>query len=240
MNIRTGVARPVASSTQRKTPASPTRSPEGGPRSRADSDRSAPAKPAYQARAKSGSSMVPRTVGRTIGKNSPRPAFKAGVKTVLQGTRPVEGSKAMDFLSGRNPVMEALRSGRPISKIYISAGDHQGSLREIIALAKEKEIPVQTTEQAKLEAMSLGVRAQGVVAMVSPVAYSSVEDMVALAVTKNEHPCLLLLDQLKDPQNLGAVLRTVDAAGAHGVLIPQRRSCQLSAAVAKASEGESE
>jgi 23S rRNA (guanosine2251-2'-O)-methyltransferase len=149
----------------------------------------------------------------------------------------VEGSKAMDFLSGRNPVMEALRSGRPISKIYISAGDHQGSLREIIALAKEKEIPVQTTEQAKLEAMSLGVRAQGVVAMVSPVAYSSVEDMVALAVTKNEHPCLLLLDQLKDPQNLGAVLRTVDAAGAHGVLIPQRRSCQLSAAVAKASAG---
>lgn len=151
--------------------------------------------------------------------------------------KPVETVRDTDFLSGRNPVLEALRSGRPISKIYISAGEHQGSIREIIALAKEKEIPVQTTEAAKLEAMSLGVRNQGVVAMVSPVPYSSVDEMVALAESRNEKPCLILLDQLKDPQNLGAVLRTVDAAGAHGVLIPQRRSCQLSAAVAKASAG---
>ena len=143
----------------------------------------------------------------------------------------------MDFLSGRNPVMEALRSGRPISKIFIAAGDHQGSIREIIALAKDKGIPVQTAEAVKMEAMSLGVKNQGVVAMVSPVAYSSVDEMVALAESRNEKPCLILLDQLKDPQNLGAVLRTVDAAGAHGVLIPQRRSCQLSAAVAKASAG---
>ena len=79
----------------------------------------------------------------------------------------------MDFLSGRNPVMEALRSGRPISKIFIAAGDHQGSIREIIALAKDKGIPVQTAEAVKMEAMSLGVKNQGVVAMVSPVAYSS-------------------------------------------------------------------
>ena len=143
----------------------------------------------------------------------------------------------MDFLSGRNPVMEALRSGRPISKIFIASGDHQGSIREIIALAKDKGIPVQTAEAVKMEAMSLGVKNQGVVAMVSPVAYSSVDEMVALAESRNEKPCLILLDQLKDPQNLGAVLRTVDAAGAHGVLIPQRRSCQLSAAVAKASAG---
>ena len=151
--------------------------------------------------------------------------------------RPVEAPKEMDFLSGRNPVMEALRSGRPISKLFITAGEHQGSIREIIALAKEKGIPVQTAEAVKMEAMSLGVRNQGVVAMVSPVAYSSIEDMMALAEARNEKPCLVLLDQLKDPQNLGAVLRTVDAAGAHGVLIPQRRSCQLSAAVAKASAG---
>lgn len=238
MSNRTGAARPTASSTQRKAPAGPTRPPESAPRSRTVSDRPASAKPAYPAGGvKAGPQSAPRAVGRTITKNSPRPAFKAGVKAPIQAARPAEAVKSMDFLSGRNPVMEALRSGRPISKIYISAGEHQGSLREIIALAKEKGIPVQTTELAKLEAMSLGVRAQGVVAMVSPVAYSSVEDMVALAETKNEHPCLLLLDQLKDPQNLGAVLRTVDAAGAHGVLIPQRRSCQLSAAVAKASAG---
>lgn len=170
----------------------------------------------------------PKTFSR-----GPRVISKAGI----QADRPVEALKPTDFLSGRNPVMEALRSGRPISKIYISAGEHQGSLREIIALAKESGIPVQTTETAKLEAMSLGVRAQGVVAMVSPVPYASVEEMILIAENKNESPCLVLLDQLKDPQNLGAVLRTVDAAGAHGVLIPQRRSCQLSAVVAKASAG---
>lgn len=162
-----------------------------------------------------------------------KPAYQSSAKPVRQ----VEGPKEMDFLSGRNPVMEALRSGRPISKLFISSGEHQGSIREIIALAKEKGIPVQTAEPVKMEAMSLGVRNQGVVAMVSPVAYSSVDEMLAIAAAREEKPCLVLLDQLKDPQNLGAVLRTVDAAGAHGVLIPQRRSCQLSASVAKASAG---
>lgn len=185
---------------------------------------------------KTGNKPVGARYGQEPAKTAPpgrKTAYPAGARPV----KTVEAVRDTDFLSGRNPVLEALRSGRPISKIYISAGEHQGSIREIIALAKEKEIPVQTTEAAKLEAMSLGVRNQGVVAMVSPVPYSSVDEMVALAESRNEKPCLILLDQLKDPQNLGAVLRTVDAAGAHGVLIPQRRSCQLSAAVAKASAG---
>ena len=154
-----------------------------------------------------------------------------------KSAKPLEVARETDFLSGRNPVMEALRSGRPISKLYVAAGDHQGSIREIIALAKEKGIPLQMAEPTRLDAMSLGIRNQGVVAMVSPVAYASVDEIVAVAAERNEKPCIVLLDQLKDPQNLGAVLRTVDAAGAHGVLIPQRRSCQLSAAVAKASAG---
>ena len=182
---------------------------------------------------------VRRKVGNerpAVGK-APVAAKKSSYQSGAKSLRPVEAPKEMDFLSGRNPVMEALRSGRPISKIFIAAGEHQGSIREIIALAKDKGIPVQTAESQKMEAMSLGVRNQGVVAMVSPVAYSSVDEMVALAESRDEKPCLILLDQLKDPQNLGAVLRTVDAAGAHGVLIPQRRSCQLSAAVAKASAG---
>lgn len=155
----------------------------------------------------------------------------------VRSIKSAEPVKETDFLSGRNPVMEALKSGRPISKLYAAAGEHQGSIREIIALAKEKNIPVQIAEQARLDAMSLGIRNQGVVAMVSPVPYASMDEIIAVASAKNEKPCIVLLDQLKDPQNLGAVLRTVDAAGAHGVLIPQRRSCQLSAAVAKASAG---
>ena len=180
-----------------------------------------------------------RKVGndRPVAGKAPAAAKKSSYQSGAKSLRPVEAPKEMDFLSGRNPVMEALRSGRPISKIFIAAGEHQGSIREIIALAKDKGIPVQTAEPQKMEAMSLGVRNQGVIAMVSPVAYSSVDEMVALAESRDEKPCLILLDQLKDPQNLGAVLRTVDAAGAHGVLIPQRRSCQLSAAVAKASAG---
>lgn len=191
-----------------------------------------------QERTASGKPTRSRTgSSRPIAGKAPAPATRPPYQSNAKPKRPVEGPKEMDFLSGRNPVMEALRSGRPISKLFISTGDHQGSIREIIALAKEKGIPVQTAEAVKMEAMSLGVSNQGVVAMVSPVAYSSVDDMVAFAESRNEKPCLVLLDQLKDPQNLGAVLRTVDAAGAHGVLIPQRRSCQLSAAVAKASAG---
>ena len=204
------------------------------------------AKPAYKGRSaesprSSGPSRAggkPFEKGERVAKPVARPmGAKPGFVSRTKSPAAAPAIKEMDFLSGRNPVMEALRSGRPISKIFISAGDHQGSIREIIALAKEKGIPVQTTEAAKLEAMSLGIRAQGVVAMVSPVAYASIEDMVAQAESRDEKPCLVLLDQLKDPQNLGAVLRTVDAAGAPGVLIPQRRSCQLSAAVAKASAG---
>lgn len=191
-------------------------------------ERSSSGKPV---RGRTGSAPRPVT-GKTAAAPG-KPPYLSSAKPA----RPAEAPKEMDFLAGRNPVMEALRSGRPISKLFISSGEHQGSIREIIALAKEKGIPVQTAEPVKMEAMSLGVRNQGVVAMVSPVAYSSVEEMIALAEARNEKPCLVLLDQLKDPQNLGAVLRTVDAAGAHGVLIPQRRSCQLSAAVAKASAG---
>jgi 23S rRNA (guanosine2251-2'-O)-methyltransferase len=142
-----------------------------------------------------------------------------------------------DFLAGRNPVMEALRSGRPISKIFILAGERQGSVREIIGLAKDKGVLVQETEQGKLDLMSSGIRHQGVVALVSPVPYSSVEDILLFAQSKGERPCIILLDGLKDPQNLGNLIRSAEVAGAHGVLIPQRRNVQLSGAVAKASAG---
>ena len=151
-------------------------------------------------------------------------------------TKDAEGSRS-DFLAGRNPVMEALRSGRPISKIFILAGERQGSVREIIGLAKDKGILVQETEQGKLDLMSSGIRHQGVVALVSPVPYSSVEDILLYAQSKGERPCIVLLDGLKDPQNLGNLIRSAEVAGAHGVLIPQRRNVQLSGAVAKAAAG---
>ena len=183
----------------------------------------------------SGFGAIPRT--RKLSGATQKPTTRATLASRDKVAKTAEPVRETDFLSGRNPVMEALRSGRPISKLYVVAGDHQGSIREIVALAKEKGIPVQIAEQARLDAMSLGIKNQGVVAMVSPVAYASVEEIIAIGAEKAEKSCIILLDQLKDPQNLGAVLRTADAAGAHGVLIPQRRSCQLSASVAKASAG---
>lgn len=242
MSTRGKTARPAGSPVRKaSSPEFQTDRPRSGPSRPIDQ-----AKPTYKGNsaAPSRSSGPTRAAGKPFvrGERGAKPAVRptgvaSGFSPKVKSPAAVPALKETDFLAGRNPVMEALRSGRPISKIFISAGEHQGSIREIIAFAKEKGIPVQTTETAKLEAMSLGVRTQGVVAMVSPVAYSSVEEMLALAEAREEKPCLVLLDQLKDPQNLGAVLRTVDAAGAHGVLIPQRRSCQLSAAVAKASAG---
>ena len=232
MSTRTDKTRPATGPTKRNSSSS-TEKPRTSAPTRAGSGKPAAGKPSF------GKPERNRPVsGRPA--TGKLPAVKQERSFGPGGARPVrtaEVPRETDFLSGRNPVMEALRSGRPISKMYIAAGEHQGSIREIIAMAKEKGIPVQIAEGARLDAMSLGVRNQGVVAMVSPVAYSSIDEIIALADSRDEKPCLILLDQLKDPQNLGAVLRTADAAGAHGILIPQRRSCQLSAAVAKASAG---
>jgi 23S rRNA (guanosine2251-2'-O)-methyltransferase len=142
-----------------------------------------------------------------------------------------------DFVAGRNSVLEALKGERSINKILVAKGERHGSVREIIGLAKGQGLIVQEVEQAKLDAMTEGVRHQGVVAMVAPVAYVEIEDILAKARSLNEPPFIVLLDELEDPHNVGAILRTADAAGVHGVLIPKRRSCPLSATVAKTSAG---
>lgn len=142
-----------------------------------------------------------------------------------------------EFIAGRNSVLEALKGGRTINKILVAKGERHGSLREIIGLARSVGLVVQEVEQAKLDGIAEGVRHQGVVAMVAPVAYAEVEDILARARSLGEPPFIVLLDELEDPHNLGAILRTADATGVHGVLIPKRRSCPLSATVAKTSAG---
>lgn len=142
-----------------------------------------------------------------------------------------------DWNFGRNSVMEALKSGRSINKIFIAKGQRQGSVNEIIALAKTRGIICQEVEERKLAELAKGIRHQGVAASIAPVPYAEVEDLLARAEAAAEAPFLILLDELEDPHNLGAILRTADAAGAHGVLIPKRRSCPLSATVAKTSAG---
>lgn len=142
-----------------------------------------------------------------------------------------------DVLIGRNAVIEALRSERGINKILLAEGDRAGSVKEILSLARERGIVVQSVNRSKLEALAGGMRHQGVLAYVSPVAYAELEDILKRAAEKEEPPFLLLLDELEDPHNLGALLRTADAAGVHGVLIPKRRSVPLNATVAKTSAG---
>jgi 23S rRNA (guanosine2251-2'-O)-methyltransferase len=142
-----------------------------------------------------------------------------------------------ELIVGRNSVREALKSGRPINKILLARGERHGSILEIVAMARECGLLVQEVEMAKLAGLAGGVRHQGVVAFTSPVAYVEVETILAAAYRKNEPPLLVLLDELEDPHNVGAILRTADATGVHGVLLPQRRSCPLSAAVAKTSAG---
>ena len=143
----------------------------------------------------------------------------------------------MGDIFGRNTVMEALKSNRTINKIWLAKGEQKGSVREIVALAKEKRITVQIVERSKLDKMFPHENHQGVAASVASADYVAWQDIVDAARQKGEDPLLVILDELEDPHNLGAILRSVEAVGAHGVIIPKRRAVPLTDGVAKASAG---
>lgn len=140
-----------------------------------------------------------------------------------------------EVVVGRNPVCEALRAGRPINKIYIAQGLKSTTVAEIMGLAKERQIPLQKVDNYFLERMAPGSVHQGIIAQAAPYAYAELEDILAKA--KNVDPMLVLLDEVTDPHNLGAIIRSADAAGAHGVVIPRRRSAAVTQTVVKASAG---
>ena len=160
------------------------------------------------------------------------------VKRLARDKKPVDAPElSEDLVAGRNAVMEVLKGSRSVNRLLAANGSSEGSMREIIALAKEKGINIQFYDRSKLDAMASGIRHQGVLAQVPPVQYAELEDILQIARDRNEPPFIVLLDELEDPHNLGAILRTADAAGVHGVLIPKHRSCPLSATVAKTSAG---
>ena len=142
-----------------------------------------------------------------------------------------------EIVAGRNAVFEALSSKRPVNKIFIKMGLQGGSLGKILATAQDAAIPVEYVQAEKLDRMAPGIRHQGIVALASPIAFSSLETVLERAASRKEMPFLLLLDELQDPQNVGALIRSADAAGVHGVLLPRRRSCPLNMVVAKISAG---
>lgn len=141
-----------------------------------------------------------------------------------------------EMLGGKNPIVEALRSGRELNKIWIAEGLNKKSIGEILSLAREAKVIVQSVPKQKLDGM-LDMNHQGIVASIAAYDYAELEDLFAIAEKREEDPFFLILDELEDPHNLGSILRTADASGAHGVIIPRRRSVGLTAVVAKASTG---
>ena len=141
------------------------------------------------------------------------------------------------IIEGRNAVIEALRAGASIDKIYLAKGEADRTLGHIASTARGKGIVVVEADRRKLDGMSRTHAHQGVIALAAVRAYVDVEDLLALAAERGEPPLLVVCDELSDPHNLGAVIRTAECAGAHGVIIPKRRSAGLTAIVAKTSAG---
>lgn len=142
-----------------------------------------------------------------------------------------------NIIEGRNPVIEALRSGRDIEKILISKGNKEGSIKKIMAMAKENRVFIQYVDKNKINQISTSGAHQGVIAYVAAYRYHELEEILDAARSKEEDIILIILDEITDPHNLGSIIRTADAVGVHGVIIPKRRSVGLTAAVAKTSAG---
>lgn len=142
-----------------------------------------------------------------------------------------------EWIAGKHSVLEALRAGRTINKIWVAEGAQKHLTQPIVAEAKNRGIIVQTVDKRKLDQMAPGVQHQGVVAQAAPYAYAEVEDLLAQAAERGEPAFLLVLDEIEDPHNLGSILRTAECTGVHGVIIPKRRSAAVTATVSKTSAG---
>jgi len=142
-----------------------------------------------------------------------------------------------NVLEGRNPIREALKSGRSIERILVARGELEGSVRQVLAMARERKIVIQEVERSHLDELAQSGAHQGIIAIVSPYRYVEVEDILRSAREKEEDPFVIILDEITDPHNLGSVIRTAECCGAHGVIIPKRRAVGLTPAVAKSSSG---
>lgn len=148
-----------------------------------------------------------------------------------------EKEKSDDLVLGRNAVTELLKSGREVDRILVAPSDNKGSIVKIIALAKEKGVVIKDTTSQKLDSLTGGAAHQGVVAFAAAHAYSSVSDILKKAKDKGHAPFIVICDEIEDPHNLGAILRTCEACAVDGVIIPKRRNVGLTSVVAKTSAG---
>ncbi len=146
-------------------------------------------------------------------------------------------SKQGNIICGRNPVLEAIRSGREIDRLLVAHGVSGGSVAAIIAKCSQKGILIKEISSQKLDYYCGGANHQGVAVMFASQEYATLEDILALAEERGEKPFIIICDEIEDPHNLGAITRTAEAAGAHGIIIPKRRSASLNATVAKTAAG---
>ncbi len=148
-----------------------------------------------------------------------------------------ENERISNIICGRNPVLEAVRSGREIDRLLIAHGVSGGSITAIIAKCRAKGVLIKEISPQKLDYYCGGANHQGVAVMIASQEYSTIEDIFTLAEERNEKPFIIVCDEIEDPHNLGAIIRSAEAAGAHGIIIPKRRSASLNATVAKAACG---
>ena len=142
-----------------------------------------------------------------------------------------------NIIFGRNAVKELLASGRDIEKLFIQNGDREGSVNLLLGIASERKIPIVEAERSKLDSLTGGAHHQGVVAIAAERNYASIDDIFEYAEQKGEKPFIIILDGIEDPHNLGAIIRSAECSGAHGVIIPKRRAVGLTSTAAKASAG---
>ena len=207
---------------------------------------------AYEPKGKTASG---RTAGGSAKRSSARPSAPASKKPARSGRgsdprrllgfdlndqyedrRPPVGADGLEVVAGRNPVMEVLSGERDVERVFIADGS-EGSVSKIVALAREHGVIVDFVPKEKIDAMAPGVKHQGVVAKVSEYKYAEMDDVFSKAEAAGEDPFIIILDEISDPHNLGAIIRTAECAGAHGVIIPKRRAASLTQTVALSAAG---
>ena len=170
-------------------------------------------------------------------RRAPRKDFDRAPRKDFDRATREEAEENENQLEGRNALTEALRSGRTLDKVFIASGEIDRGLQRLAAEAKEAGAVVVPVDRRKLDAMSTTHAHQGVIALAAAREYFTIDDILEAAAEKGETPLIVICDELSDPHNLGAIIRSAECAGAHGVIIPKRRSVGLTATVAKASAG---
>lgn len=169
--------------------------------------------------------------------HNPKRDENRGRKEIEQVMDQSETEEDRDLVAGRIPAIEVLKSERDINKIFLQEGLSGSKISEILGLAKKRNIQVQMVPKSKLDTLVDGMNHQGIVVAAAAFQYADLDDLFAAAALKKEDPFFIILDGLEDPHNLGSIMRTADASGAHGIIIPKRRAVGLTATVAKASTG---